>query len=395
MARALAVPALAVLGCATAAASSSTPAHVGAGARTELAFASNALEGEDIYSVQADGGGLHVLEGDGSVDEDDPAWAPDGQELGYVVRSRTGDSSRVVIADAETLGIGGFGGRTVGGMHDSQPAWSPDGSRLAFVRENNEIWVERTDGSHAHRITYGDMPDWSPNGRHIAFVDTGGALSVVDPNGKHYKLLLAGGEIRVLLGTHAGGGSAFTPSWSPRGRWVAFVGAAEEWFGQFYWAPFEVRPDGKDPQLLPAPTGDNPVRSVAWQPTTSSLFAYGGTHIHIANPHTAAVTDVTPDLAGTTSRPTWRPVCDISGTPGGDRLRATKAKTLICGLAGNDRIKGGSGSDRLFGEAGNDVFHARGGGFDVIGCGPGRDTVFANRGDLVGADCERVFRGRR
>jgi Ca2+-binding RTX toxin-like protein len=65
---------------------------------------------------------------------------------------------------------------------------------------------------------------------------------------------------------------------------------------------------------------------------------------------------------------------------------------LICGLAGDDTIDGNGGRDRLFGESGNDRFLARNGSFDVIGCGPGRDTVIADRIDLVGPDCERVSR---
>ena len=53
-------------------------------------------------------------------------------------------------------------------------------------------------------------------------------------------------------------------------------------------------------------------------------------------------------------------------------------------------LSGGLGNDRLFGEGGNDTFHARDSRFDVIGCGPGLDTVHADRRDLVGKDCERV-----
>jgi hypothetical protein len=55
-------------------------------------------------------------------------------------------------------------------------------------------------------------------------------------------------------------------------------------------------------------------------------------------------------------------------------------------------MEGGAGQDRLFGEEGNDRFLARDGEFDVIGCGPGRDTVLADRQDLVGVDCEVVRR---
>jgi hypothetical protein len=46
----------------------------------------------------------------------------------------------------------------------------------------------------------------------------------------------------------------------------------------------------------------------------------------------------------------------------------------------------------LYGGDGNDVIRARDGSFDVVGCGPGRDAVIADRVDLVGVDCERVTR---
>jgi hypothetical protein len=50
--------------------------------------------------------------------------------------------------------------------------------------------------------------------------------------------------------------------------------------------------------------------------------------------------------------------------------------------------------DRLFGQQGDDRIDARDGGFDGVGCGPGRDVALADRADLVGVDCERVVRAR-
>jgi Ca2+-binding RTX toxin-like protein len=66
---------------------------------------------------------------------------------------------------------------------------------------------------------------------------------------------------------------------------------------------------------------------------------------------------------------------------------------VLCGGWGSDRISGGRGSDRLFGGPGNDTIDARDRASDVVGCGPGRDGVRADRIDLVGVDCEVV--GRR
>jgi len=55
-------------------------------------------------------------------------------------------------------------------------------------------------------------------------------------------------------------------------------------------------------------------------------------------------------------------------------------------------LVGGPGRDRLFGGFGRDTFRARDGERDIVGCGAGRDEVFADRIDLVGVDCERVRR---
>lgn len=65
------------------------------------------------------------------------------------------------------------------------PAWAPDGASLAFCRGRfssgyNEIYVARSDGSDARRLTrspsrdFGDLyPEWSPDGRKISFTRDG------------------------------------------------------------------------------------------------------------------------------------------------------------------------------------------------------------------------------
>jgi Ca2+-binding RTX toxin-like protein len=88
----------------------------------------------------------------------------------------------------------------------------------------------------------------------------------------------------------------------------------------------------------------------------------------------------------------------IDGGVGNDRLE---------GGYGNDRIVGGAGRDTIIGDMsrsdcgilqscslpqGNDVIDARDGERDTISCGVGRDTVTADRKDVVSGDCERVKR---
>jgi Ca2+-binding RTX toxin-like protein len=99
-----------------------------------------------------------------------------------------------------------------------------------------------------------------------------------------------------------------------------------------------------------------------------------------------------------------------TGTAGADRLTGTSRDDILNGLAGNDslngkaghdRLEGGRGNDRLTGGLGadridagpgNDTVDAGDGSRDVITCGPGPDTVYADRADSIGKSCEAVHR---
>jgi Ca2+-binding RTX toxin-like protein len=103
----------------------------------------------------------------------------------------------------------------------------------------------------------------------------------------------------------------------------------------------------------------------------------------------------------------------IVGTNAGERITGTKNAEEIRGLGGSDEITdglggdlvyGGRGADNLIGYGGDasvDRFYGGGGNDivqpgdvpavkDVVGCGGGTDTVYADKADVVGGDCERV-----
>jgi hypothetical protein len=83
----------------------------------------------------------------------------------------------------------------------------------------------------------------------------------------------------------------------------------------------------------------------------------------------------------------------VDGGDGADTLLGGPGDDVIQGGRGNDRLFDDSGRDRLQGGPGDDLFSTVDGNVDRISCGPGRDTVMADRVDRVARDCERVVRG--
>ena len=86
----------------------------------------------------------------------------------------------------------------------------------------------------------------------------------------------------------------------------------------------------------------------------------------------------------------------LVGGPGNDVLWGGKGSDDAVGNKGNDLLVGGEHhhpvKDTLFGGGGNDVFSVDNdpAGKDIVRCGGGFDWVFADRKDVVAADCEKV-----
>jgi hypothetical protein len=99
----------------------------------------------------------------------------------------------------------------------------------------------------------------------------------------------------------------------------------------------------------------------------------------------------------------------LDGGAGNDKLVGGAGDDDIDGGFGDDVIVGGAGrdlvsADRRNGDCGplwctfpygNDTIDVRDGQRDSVTCGPGRDSVKADRIDVVSPDCERVRRTRR
>lgn len=78
---------------------------------------------------------------------------------------------------------------------------------------------------------------------------------------------------------------------------------------------------------------------------------------------------------------------------GNDRVYGDAGDDLLVGGSGRDVLIGGPGRDRFVAGGGNDVIRARDHvRHERISCGRGLDTVYADRGDIVARNCERVHR---
>ena len=117
------------------------------------------------------------------------------------------------------------------------PSISPDGTEIVVHRARqmkydgsgpgrSELWAMSLDGSRPRPLTHGGYavdPDWSPDGRSIVFRERDalgkGFLSIIDARGPvtqpHRHLM----TFPTLYGSTA----AYSPTWSPDGRRIAYV----------------------------------------------------------------------------------------------------------------------------------------------------------------------------
>jgi dipeptidyl aminopeptidase/acylaminoacyl peptidase len=108
---------------------------------------------------------------------------------------------------------------------------SPDGARVAFVkvwvnqkadRYDTALWIVSTNGGAARQLTAGPRdasPRWSPDGKQLAFIRAAEKEGKPQPP-QIYLLSLDGGEAHPLTSVPRGAG-AF--EWSPDGKTIAFI----------------------------------------------------------------------------------------------------------------------------------------------------------------------------
>jgi dipeptidyl aminopeptidase/acylaminoacyl peptidase len=225
----------------------------------EIAFLSNREDKEkpaQIYVISLMGGEarkLATIKGEiGSL-----AWSPDGNRLLCTVR-KTDAEVLERESDEQKKKLG------VVARHYDRVFFKFDGYGY-LPKERTHVWVIDSRSGKTRQITdhavYDEMdPTWSPDGKWIAFISNRTENPDFTPWGTGlYVMPSAGGEMKKIDGPT---GAKILPAFSPDGKWIAyyaFEGEGTEYGNQGLWvAPVD---GSKPPQNL---TEQYDIHANAW-----------------------------------------------------------------------------------------------------------------------------------
>ncbi len=156
-------------------------------------------------------------------------WSPDGRFLVYTaLRGGDYDVWRIPVEGGDEVRLTDAPGL------DDGPEYAPGGDAIWFnsVRSGTmQLWRMGPGGEHPERMTDDGYNDWfphvSPDGSRIVFLSF---MPDVDPADHPFyrpvylrTMPSSGGAPRILAYVFGGQGTINVPSWSPDGRFVAFV----------------------------------------------------------------------------------------------------------------------------------------------------------------------------
>ena len=246
--------------------------------------------------------------------ESSPRWSPDGRFLAFISGRQEGKGGQVWLLDRR----GGEAQRITqirGGVSDY--SWSPDSKRLVFVQDEemdsiakkdtsesdkktpkpividryqfkrdvtgylqtkrNHLAIFDMDAKKVETLTTGfdddGSPSWSPDGKWIAFVRSPTREPVQLENSDVY-VMEARPDAPPKRLTDFVGADGGRPSWSPDGKWIAFTRGDEPKYSAYSQNRLAVvRSDGSEPARVITQAFDRPVSSPRFSPDGKWVYA--------------------------------------------------------------------------------------------------------------------------
>jgi len=191
-----------------------------------VAYASGPSGEEKIFVRQIDGGGTIALTPGIRGDLRRPQWTPDGSRLAY--QSPRGIELVPALGGVPKLLVAAPAPDTAADL-----AWAPDGKRFVY-RQADSLYVRATDGGPPRKLVGGHevfAPSWSPDGRWVAYV-AGNPLFLYG-----YRSQLGNLAPSAVMVVPAEGGTPvevagglslnLSPVWLPRGQELLFISSRD------------------------------------------------------------------------------------------------------------------------------------------------------------------------
>ena len=184
-----------------------------------VAYASHVLGNWDVYLQKVDGGTAINLTKDSVVDDLQPAFSPDGNQIAFRSERQGGGVFVMTTNGGSPTRVCDFG---------YSPSWSPDGSEIMIGTEKipqpstrpsrSQLWTINLKTGQRHQISEGDVlqPTFSPHLKRIAY------WSRPDRYGQREHILTVpvdGGEAKAVTD---GSSTDLNPVWSQDGRYLYF-----------------------------------------------------------------------------------------------------------------------------------------------------------------------------